>query len=237
MHKPKGIIFDYGDTVLNLVSFDALAGNRRLLEIADNHHGVTIDEARAAAEAISRWIDPARDAAMLEIPCRSLNRLIYEPLGVTFSVSDAALEKEFWAASSSYKPAEGIYELLDTLESHGIKAGVLSNTIFSAATLRGELARHKLARRFSFIVTSADYGVRKPHRFIFEAAIKKMGLKPAEIWFVGDTPQHDIRGALDAGLYPVWLNRHGEPCTVSGDYLEINNLRELGEKLASSSNS
>jgi putative hydrolase of the HAD superfamily len=133
-----------------------------------------------------------------------------------------------------YSPVPGIYELLDLLELHDIKTGILSNSMYRAAVQEEELAMHNLAHRFSFIVTSADYGVRKPHPLIFDVAVKKIGLNPADIWFVGDTPGQDIKGALDAGLYPVWLNRYKEPRALNGEYLEVaglNKLRKVIEKL------
>jgi putative hydrolase of the HAD superfamily len=80
-------------------------------------------------------------------------------------------------------------------------------------------------------ITSADYGVRKPHKYIFQVAVQKIGLEPANIWFVGDTPGHDIKGALGAGLYPVWLNCRNEPKTLDGDYLEIKTLHELKQRI------
>jgi FMN phosphatase YigB (HAD superfamily) len=57
--------------------------------------------------------------------------------------------------------------------------------------------------------------------------VKKIGLNPADIWFVGDTPGHDIKGALDVGLYPVWLNPRNEPRALTGGYLEVTGLDEL----------
>ena len=231
IRKPLGVIFDFGNTVLRQEWFDTLAGNRRLLELADNHAGVTIEDVRAAAEEVTRWIEPVKNESMIEITCQSLSRLIYGPLGLTFSASPAELEREFWQASLKYAPMNGIHELLDTLETQGIRTGILSNSMYGAAMKREELARHNLAHRFSFIVTSADYGVRKPHKFIFRVAVKKMGLDPADIWFVGDTPQQDIRGALGAGLYPVWLNWRQEPRAVDGDYLEVGTLDELRQEI------
>lgn len=230
MRRPYGVIFDFGDTVLHIESFDSLAGNRRLLEFAETNPGVTAEDVQVVADEIG-WMDQARDESMIEFGCQSLQRLLYETLGVSFRISYSEMEREFWNAAVKFTPVAGISELLDTLQAHGIKVGILSNTIFCSSILKEELAKHNLAHRFLFVVTSGDYGVRKPHRHIFRIAVRKMNLEPVDIWFVGDKPDYDIKGALDYGLYPVWYNWRKEPKTIDGDYLEVKDLYELREKI------
>jgi putative hydrolase of the HAD superfamily len=226
MRRPLGIIFDFGDTILHLESFDTLAGNRRLLEIASINPGLAAEEVQTAFDDL-RSMDRARDESMIEFDCQTLHRLIYETLGISFPVSYAETEREFWRASVKYVPVPGIFELLDVLEAHGIKTGVVSNTIFSSSVLMEELAGHNLAHRFSFVISSGDYGIRKPHAYIFRVAVKKLGLAPGDVWFVGDKPDYDIKGALDYRLYPVWYNRRRALRTLEGDYLEIAALSDL----------
>jgi len=226
MRRPSGIIFDFGDTVLQMESSDTLAGNRRLLEFTETNPGVTDADIQRVTDEIG-WMDRARDESMIEFNCQSFQRLLYETLGVSFRISYDEMEREFWHAAVKYVPVAGIYDLLDVLEASGIKTGILSNTIFSSAVLKEELAKHNLEHRFSFVIASGDYGVRKPHRHIFRIAVRKMNLEPADIWFIGDKPGYDIKGALDAGLYPVWLNWRKETGTIDGDYLEVQNLNGL----------
>jgi putative hydrolase of the HAD superfamily len=233
MHRPSGIIFDLGDTVLHLESVDVLKGNRCMLEFDDVNPGVTAEDVVAAVNEIFPWLEHARDASMLEVAASSFNRLIYETLGVTFCVDYEELERVFWNGALTYKPAEGIFELLDILDASGIKTGILSNSINKGIVLEDELAKHDLAERFSFVISSADYGVRKPHRSIFQVAVKKMELVPSDIWFVGDKPEYDILGALDAGLYPVWYNWRNEPISIEGEFLVVHNMRELRGKIES----
>jgi putative hydrolase of the HAD superfamily len=233
MSRPLGIIFDLGDTVLHLESIDALKGNRCVLEFDDLNPGVTAEDAMEFANEIFPWIERARDASMLEVTSSSINRLIYETLGVTFRIDYDELETVFWNGALTYKPAEGIFELLDVLDASGIKTGIISNSINRGVVLEDELTKHDLAQRFSFVMSSADYGIRKPHRYIFRVAIKKMGLEPSDIWFVGDKPEYDIIGALDAGLYPVWYNWHNQPVSIDGEFLEVHNMGELQAKIQS----
>lgn len=233
MRRPLGIIFDLGDTVLHLESVDALEGNRCMLEFDDFNPGVTAEDAMAVVNEIFPWIERARDASMLEVTASSVNRLIYETLGVTFRIDYDELERVFWNGALTFKPVEGIFELLDALDSRGIKTGILSNSINRGIVLEDELAKHDLAQRFSFVMSSADYGIRKPHEYIFRVAIKEMELVPSDIWFVSDKIEYDISGALDAGLYPVWYNWRNEPVSIDGEILEVRSMRELREKIES----
>jgi putative hydrolase of the HAD superfamily len=231
MRKPLGIIFDMGDTIVQAESVDTLAGNRRLLELAESNPGVTAEYVQKVADEIYSWIDRARDESMIEFSCEDYQRLLFDSLGITFRIGYSEMEREFWNHTVKYRVTEGIGDLLDLIEARGMKTGILSNTIFSSSILKEELARHNLAHRFSFVVSSADYGVRKPHPHIFRIAVKKMGLKPEDIWFVGDQPEHDIKGALDSGIYPVWYNRRNETTTIEGNYLEVKSFDELREKI------
>ncbi|MBN1161730.1 MAG: HAD family hydrolase [Dehalococcoidales bacterium] len=230
MRRPLGVLFDFGDTVLHLDSLDTLAGNRRLLEFAEVNPGISAEDVQSVVDEF-RWIYTARDESMIEHGCQSFQRLLYDTLGVSFRIGYTELEREFWNASVKYSPVTGIYELLDMLEARGIITGIISNTIFCSSVLKEELAKHNLENRFSFLITSADYGVRKPHPHIFRIAVKKMNLETADIWFIGDKPDFDIKGAIDYGLYPVWYNWRNEKILPEGDYLEVKTLQELLEKI------
>lgn len=63
------------------------------------------------------------------------------------------------------------------------------------------------------IVVSADVGAEKPDRKIFEYAERAMGLEEAGIWFVGDSYELDVKGAVNAGWNAVWMNRRGRDRT------------------------
>jgi putative hydrolase of the HAD superfamily len=233
MRRPAGVIFDLGDTVIHLQAIDFIAGNKRLLEFAEGTPGLTAEDIQSFADELSREALQVRENSMVEYSFQSFQRLLYENLGISFTISPYELEKEFWDAAIEYSPCEGIFDVLDTLDKYRIKAGVLSNSGFTGAVLEGELARHNLAHRFSFLISSIDYVFRKPHKRLFQVAVKKMNLEPQDIWFVGDKLEYDIRGAIDSGLYPVWYNPEEKPGGIDGDYLVVRSWREFREKIES----
>ncbi|OGU55370.1 MAG: hypothetical protein A2V66_04145 [Ignavibacteria bacterium RBG_13_36_8] len=68
------------------------------------------------------------------------------------------------------------------------------------------LARHKLKNLFEEIIISGEVGSDKPDPKIFQTALDKTNLKPAEVVFIGDSPE-DVNGSKNAGLKPVLIKR------------------------------
>lgn len=87
---------------------------------------------------------------------------------------------------------------------------------------------------FDFAFLAEDVGAAKPHPDMFEAALTAAGVAPEQIVHVGDDPEHDIRGARDAGMYTVWMNAREKPWPEGPRAdREIRNLRELPAAIAS----
>lgn len=214
---------------------DSVAAWKRILELelVKDTSGLTVEDIMRAAGELYTEVTRFRDESMIEFGWQSFDRLLFETLGISFKLGYAELEKEFWDTLYQYTPADGIFDVLDTLEKNGIKTGIISNTGYTGGLLEEELARHNLAHRFSFLIASADYGFRKPHRRIFQVAVKKMNLKPQEIWFVGDNLEYDVKGAIDYGLYPVWYNARNEPGKPDYEYLEVSDWYAFKDKIES----
>ncbi|MFF4169245.1 HAD family hydrolase [Streptomyces sp. NPDC001744] len=63
--------------------------------------------------------------------------------------------------------------------------------------------------RFEAVLCAAELGVAKPAPEAFHAACAALGLPPHQVAYVGDQPDIDARGAVEAGLRGVWLDRAG----------------------------
>jgi putative hydrolase of the HAD superfamily len=66
-----------------------------------------------------------------------------------------------------------------------------------------------ISELFDDVISASVAGAAKPAREIFDVAVKAGGATADQTLHVGDHPQHDVQGALDAGLKAVWINRHG----------------------------
>ncbi|MFJ8051902.1 HAD family hydrolase [Streptomyces luteogriseus] len=68
--------------------------------------------------------------------------------------------------------------------------------------------------RFETILCAAELGISKPEAGAFLAACEFLGLPPHQVAYVGDHPEIDGRGAADAGLLSVWIDRGGLYATI-----------------------
>jgi HAD superfamily hydrolase (TIGR01509 family) len=210
--RPQGILFDLGGTLLRESYLDPRAGITRLLELAACPPACSPEVIQQAANELYVEIRSHHRSGLLEFPFRSFLRLLCDQFGIACDLQPADLEQEFWQAICSMVPEEGIDSVLRSLSDQGIALGVLSNSMFSAEVLRWELDRHRLAESFRFVMSSADYGLQKPHPVLFRVAVGKLGLRPDEVWFVGDNFEKDVVGARGAGLTAVWYNPQAVPC-------------------------
>ena len=87
MRRPAGVIFDLGSTVLHLESASMESGNERLLEFAEGTPDLTAEEIQVVADELSREVQQIRDGSMVEFGTQSFHRLLYEHLGISFSIS------------------------------------------------------------------------------------------------------------------------------------------------------
>ncbi len=51
---------------------------------------------------------------------------------------------------------------------------------------------------------SGNYIFRKPNKRNFDLALEKAQRQPDQVWHVGDQYECDVKGSLQAGLFPVW---------------------------------
>lgn len=231
MRKPLAVIFDIGGTLLHLESANAIEGNLRLLEYAKPPVDITAEELTELVNEYYESTFGVADRENIQIRIPEFYRLLFETLGLSFSIGYSDMGKLFWNTAMKYIPNDGIYDVLHKLDEYGIEKGVITNSGFSGEIMLGELEKHDMAHRFSFLISSSDYGIRKPDKRIFDVAIKKTGLKPEDIWFVGDKADYDVRGAINAGLFPVLYNWRNESPVIEAEHLILNNWYEFRDKI------
>ncbi|MFE0650817.1 HAD family hydrolase [Streptomyces sp. NPDC059534] len=83
--------------------------------------------------------------------------------------------------------------------------GILSNS--SIHNQERKLRVLGVRDRFEAVLCAAELGVAKPAPEAFRAACTALDLPPHQVAYVGDQPDIDARGAVEAGLLGVWLDR------------------------------
>lgn len=108
----------------------------------------------------------------------------------------------------------------------GIKRVVISDAPKLEVWLR--IAQLGLHNYFDDIITSEDFGVKKPAPEPFRRALEILGTKPAETLMIGDWPDRDIKGAKGVGIRTVWA-KYGDTFGTkeSGAEFEIDDIHQL----------
>ncbi len=102
----------------------------------------------------------------------------------------------------------GAIELLRALRERGCKLGILTNGF--SETHREKIKLLQIGEYFDAIFIADEVGMIKPDPLLFAHACTTLGSAPARSAMVGDRYERDVRGALEAGLYAVWLNVRNE---------------------------
>ncbi|MGN1188710.1 MAG: HAD family hydrolase [Lachnospiraceae bacterium] len=209
MNKPKMILFDYGQTLVNEARFDGVRGTEEVLKYAvENKHRLTASQVQAEAEKINKELgrfDPERrHLFQVEVPNHMFTAYLYESLGIKLSLTASQIDRVFWDAAAPGIPTDGIEEFLEYLYHSGIRTGVISNITYAGKVVEDRINGLLPHNHFEFIIATSEYMYRKPNKRIFELALEKAELKPEEVWYIGDNYECDIVGAGNAGIFPVW---------------------------------
>jgi putative hydrolase of the HAD superfamily len=151
----------------------------------------------------SFWSDDERATAIWIDMYSYLCQLV----GMTEHISDVArgVHRRYEAAAS-WRAFSDVVPVLDALQGLGVTMGLISNW---DATLVPVMQGLGLAHYFETMISSADVGMRKPERCIFELALERLGVPASEAAHVGDHAYADAQGALGAGMHAVLLRREG----------------------------
>ena len=129
--------------------------------------------------------------------------------GCGFKV-DLTMASRIWEAIREIPYDMKIYDdvvpCLDMLKLDGLVVGIISNMNISGLDL---INKFHLSASVDFAVTSLEVGLEKPHKRIFEEALSRSEADSYEAVHVGDQIESDVKGAKNAGLQPILLDRDG----------------------------
>jgi putative hydrolase of the HAD superfamily len=123
---------------------------------------------------------------------------------------------------SNYRLFEDVQAVLERLSEAGLILGVVSNFEAWLERLLDELG---VTDYFAVRVVSGAEGMEKPDPRIFELAMSRAGVVPADSVYVGDNPEFDVDPALAVGMFPVLIDRRGRFPEAPG--VRIGSMGEL----------
>lgn len=196
------ILFDADETLFH---FDAFSG----LKLMFSQLGSRFTKKNYRSyQAINKslWVDYQNG----DITAQQLQHQRFIPWADKLSISPQDLNSAFLAAMAEICiPLEGAVSLLNALKGK-VKLGIITNGFTELQQVR--LERTGFKDYFDLLVISEQVGLAKPHRGIFDHALSIIG-DPArdQVLMVGDNPESDILGGINAGLDTCWLNINGKP--------------------------
>lgn len=131
-----------------------------------------------------------------------------------------------FASPKTWRLFDETHAVLEFCKKKGLVVGMISNWDRRLIQL---CEAFKITHYFDFMLISALFGKAKPHRDIFEEAVRLSGFRPEECLHLGDSLEDDVQGAMSAGVSAVWLDRHARSETKKDVHSirVISNLNEI----------
>lgn len=222
------VIFDWGGTLTPWVSVDFDEEARALAAAVPESGPEAFQVLREANQSVwARAKDEHVSATVSDI---------FAAAGLVHDEGLLTAYREFWEPATLTDP--DVPALFAWLRSHGIRIGVLSNTVWPRAWHEEFFARDGVLDLIDGAVYTSEVPWTKPAPEAFRAAMAAVGVgEPQRCAFVGDRLFDDIWGAARVGMrtihvphsvIPVEQHGHtdGEPDAVVHRLAEIPDVLE-----------
>ncbi|MER5840434.1 MULTISPECIES: HAD family hydrolase [Streptomyces] len=208
----RAVVWDVDDTLFDYTTADREGMRAYLLAEELLARYASVEEALAHWREVTdaQWARFAAGEVDFETQRRDRIRVFLER-----ELTDTEADDWFGRYLVHYEAAWSLFPdvlpVLDALAaSH--RHAVLSNS--SLHVQDRKLRALGVHDRFEAILCAAELGVSKPEAGAFLAACEALALPPDQVAYVGDHPEIDGRGAAEAGLLSVWIDRGGVYATA-----------------------
>ena len=193
-------------------------------------HGMTVDPTRfaAAVNSASHILDEAQDQVYNDQIFIDYTGHIIRQMGGSGPAVDACAAEIYreWAACQHFLMYDDVAESLRALDERNFRIGLISN---SHRCLESFQSHFELDGLIDVAISSSQHGYMKPHRSIFEAALKLAGVDAPDAVMVGDSLTQDIEGARCAGMKGVLVRRSEGVSSSENQAIGVPVIRSLHE--------
>ncbi len=152
-------------------------------------------------------------------------RYVTRPLGIEDPESVLKINTDFLKRTTTKtRLIPGAIELLEYLHS-SYRLFILSNGFREVQFLK--LKNSGLSPYIEKMILSEDAGIQKPHKKIFDFALKNTNARRRESLMIGDSWEADIVGAHDSKIDQLWLNPAGLPARDFVPTFTVKSLTEI----------
>jgi len=209
----KSVIFDFFGTLVSTPESLFASGGRRTWQLLEKC-GYPIE-----FEAFKRnWEDCLnRMETESKVDClefhffdfvRTFLQEIFPSAPTMFRSVKQVAETFLWEWNQGVKWFDETKKVIHQLSTN-YRLGIISNTHYSDL-IHWNLDKASLDNTFDVIVTSVDFGIKKPDPRIFKHAASLLGVKARDCIYVGDDPTEDYEGAIRAGMEALLIDRNGK---------------------------
>jgi len=233
----KVVFLDLGNTLVTGGGGDRIVFEKSLTKLVElaRLRGYEVDSEMLRARFVEQrdLHDELREKFLIEIHMKSwLGQLLSSACSrkIDEGLLKCAMQALVEARTRHATFYREVPSALQELKKLNYRLAVISNTS-SEEVIHRVLGKLQLNAFFELVLTSAEFGVRKPYPGIFLFALKKLRVSPSESVFVGDSLKHDILGAKSIGMRTVLLDRKGRGAGEEIFDPTITSLEELGRVL------
>ena len=191
-------------------------------------HGMAIDPTRfaAAVNSASHILDEAQDQVYNDRIFIDYTGHIIRQMGGSGPTVDACAAEIYreWAACQHFLMYDDVAESLRALAKRNFRIGLISN---SHRCLESFQSHFELDGLIDVAISSSQHGYMKPHRSIFEAALKLAGVEASDAVMVGDSLTQDIEGAQRVGMKGVLVRRSEAVSSSANPGIDVPVIRSL----------
>ncbi len=235
MRRIDAVLFDLDDTLHDDTAAYHSAAEEVAREVAAEH-GIDAIALKAAYVAQAEGFWHRLTAEQLKTKLANVRAQLWGAALQQFGLSDDELAERSANSYNAYRKKHltlfpGARDVLLRLRAQGKALGLLTNGF--SETHREKIALLQIGELFDAIFIADEVGMLKPDPLLFAHACTELGVAPMYGAMVGDRYERDIRGALDAGMYAVWLNVRDEilPAQVPPPHAVCRSIVEVPESL------
>lgn len=227
MIRYKSLFIDLDDTL-----WDTYHNNKECLEeLYAAHH---FDRYYASFEAFFDIYWPHNNLLWEQYRNNEIDRMtliverfryMLRPMGIEDKDAVLAINNDFLQRTTrKTRLVPGAIELLEYLRP-SYRLYILSNG-FREVQFK-KLSNSGLAPYFEKMILSEDACIQKPHKGIFDFALKNTNSRRSETLMIGDSWEADIVGAHNSKIDQLWLNSEGLPAKGFTPTYTVRSLEEI----------
>lgn len=211
---PKGILFDLDDTIIAYTPVVEPTWRRICQEYARKSGFLEADILYRSIREASDWFWSDRERH--RIGRNNLHAARRDILEIAFHKMDIPhrrLAREIADTFSEEREEavflfEGAKETLEYFRSRNVSLALITNG--EAGKQRNKINRFRLEEHFMTILIEGEIGFGKPEEAVYQRALNELGLRPEEVWSVGDNLEWDILGPQKMGVFGIWNDFSGK---------------------------